>query len=205
MSFKINSLFPTLLYQGQLPPAQARQLNRHLTVDIETLEGIDKPGRDWSRENYLGGYSSYNSEYRLHRTSPNFGDLERFLRPHVQRFIKGLNWDMTARKLEMTTCWANSMGRGTHHTMHIHPQSVISGVYYVNAPKGSSPLKVEDPRLGLFMASPPRKRTAPVTQQNYIRYAPKPGQFLLFESWLRHEVPPHQSDQPRLSVSFNFE
>lgn len=205
MSGKIESLFPTLLYHGRMPAARAKVLNRHLAEEIETLEGIDAPGRQWSQKNYIGGYSSYSSEYRLHRTSPNFGELEKFLRPHIQRFIKSLNWDTRGRDISMTTCWANSMGEGTHHTMHIHPHSLISGVYYVNAPKGSSSIKFEDPRLGFLMAAPPRRSSAPRAQQNYIHVEPQPGQFLLFESWMRHEVPPHRGREPRLSVSFNFE
>ncbi len=112
---------------------------------------------------------------------------------------------MTGRKLEMTTCWANSMGAGTYHTMHTHPMCVLSGVYYVALPVGSSVFKIEDPRLGLLMAAPPLKRTAPAFRQNYIRIQPKAGEFILFESWMRHEVPPHRTKQRRLSVSFNYE
>lgn len=205
MSSKIESLFPTLLYQGSLPPVQARKLNRHLAAEIETLEGIDSIGRKWSFENYFGGYSSYSSEFRLNKTSPYFAELEKRLMPHVRRYVKSLHWDMSASQIEMTTCWANSMGQGTHHTMHTHPHSLISGVYYVTAPKGSSPLKIEDPRMGLFMAAPTRKASAPKSVQNYVKIEPKPGQFLLFESWMRHEVPPHRGEQPRLSISFNFE
>jgi uncharacterized protein (TIGR02466 family) len=141
----------------------------------------------------------------LHKTSPNFGDLEKALRPHVAKFVKALNWDLQGRSIQMTTCWANSMGEGTHHTMHIHPHSVISGVYYVNAPKNSSPLKIEDPRMGYLMASPARTAKAPRTQQNFITIPPKAGGFVLFESWMRHEVPPHRGEQARLSVSFNYE
>jgi uncharacterized protein (TIGR02466 family) len=34
--------------------------------------------------------------------------------------------------------------------------------------------------------------------------AAKVGQVVLFESWLRHEVPPNPSKAPRISISFNF-
>lgn len=203
MSGKIESLFPSFLYSGKLP--QAARLNRDLITEISQLEDSDPSGRQWSSEFYIGGYSSYSSQFRLHKTSPNFAVLEKTLKPHVAKFAKALNWDLMGRSIQMTTCWANSMGEGTHHTMHIHPHSVLSGVYYVNAPKGSSPLKIEDPRLGFLMASPARRAQAPRAQKNYIEIPPKAGQFLLFESWMRHEVPPHRGEQSRLSVSFNFE
>ncbi|MGE4130608.1 MAG: TIGR02466 family protein [Bdellovibrionales bacterium] len=199
----ILNAFPTLLYQGRLP--RAGRLNRELKREIEILAQIDDEGRRWSRSNYQEGYSSYSSMTKLHLTSPGFGELERLLRPHVKKYVQRLSWNLMGRKLGMTTCWANLMKKGCHHTMHTHPLSQISGVYYVSVPKGSSHFKIEDPRLGFMMASPPRLAGASRFEQNYVQLAPKDGEFLLFESWLRHEVPPHRATQPRFSVSFNFE
>ncbi|MGE0527970.1 MAG: TIGR02466 family protein [Bdellovibrionales bacterium] len=201
----IKTVFPSFIYQGRLPSPRASRLNRDLTREIAALERIDDHGRDWSRTHYVNGYSSYSSFAHLHNTSPNFSALEKILAPHVRRFVKRLNWDLRGREIIMTTCWANAMGFGTHHTLHMHPLSVMSGVYYVNLPKGSSPLKLEDPRMGLFMAAPPRKTRAPTQERNYISITPAAGEFVLFESWMRHEVPPHLGEKPRLSVSFNYE
>lgn len=203
MSGKAQLVFPSFIYKGSLMGAS--RLNRELNDEIEAMEEIDDHGRKWSRKNYQNGYSSYSSMTRLNQTSPNFAELEKKLWPHVKSFVKKLNWDLLGRELRMTTCWANSMGEGTHHTMHTHPLCVLSGVYYVNLPPGSSPFKIEDPRLGLMMAAPPRKNSAPLIEHNFINIASKPGDFILFESWMRHEVPPHRGKKRRLSVSFNFE
>jgi uncharacterized protein (TIGR02466 family) len=201
MSAKL--VFPTYIYTGTLPGAA--KLNKDLIKEIATLAKIDGIGQKWSSKNYKGGYSSYASMTKLHRTSPNFNELGDKLKAHVKKFAAKLNWDLMGRKLEMTTCWANSMGHAAHHTLHSHPLSVLSGVYYVSVPKGSSPLKIEDPRMGFLMNSPPRKASAPAIEQNYLLIKPKPGDFVLFESWVRHEVPPHRVRQPRLSISFNYE
>ena len=192
----VQSVFPTLIYRGRLGPKVAAALNRDLTREIKTLGEIDRAGRAWSDAHYVSGYSSYASFANLHHTSPNFGELRDRLAPHLKKFVRALGWQTRAIP-RMTTCWANAMGLGTHHTLHLHPLSVVSGVYYVNAPAGAGALKIEDPRMGLFMASPPRR--------HYLTVKPKPGDFVLFESWVRHEVPPHRSAVPRLSVSFNYE
>ncbi len=205
MPSRIEMVFPSYIYRGQLGSKIAKNLNRDFAKEITTLSEIDKEGQKWSRDNYYNGYSSYSSLDQLHHTSPNFAELEKHLRPHVRRFAKALNWDLSGYKLRMTTCWANAMGSGTHHTLHIHPLSVISGVYYVTMPRGSSPFKIEDPRMGLLMASPPRLASAPEREKNYMSIQSKPGDFLLFESWMRHEVPPHRGTQPRISISFNYE
>jgi uncharacterized protein (TIGR02466 family) len=203
MPSRAEAVFPTFIYRGSI--SGAASLNRELAREIQTLGQIDDHGRSWSATRYQGGYSSYSSLTRLHQTSPYFAELEKRLRPHVKKFVNKLNWDLMGRKLQMTTCWANSMGKGTHHTMHTHPMCVLSGVYYVSVPPKSSPLKIEDPRLGLLMAAPPRKSSAPKNEQNYILIQPKAGEFVLFESWMRHEVPPHRGSKPRLSISFNYE
>ncbi len=203
MAQKIETVFPSFLYRGSVNRAQ--EFNSELRREISALEKIDDHGREWSRKNYVGGYSSYSSLCNLHQTSPNFAELDKMLRPHVAKFVRKLGWNLMGRKVRMTTCWVNAMGNGSYHTLHVHPSSVLSGVYYVDVPRGSSPLKIEDPRMGLLMASPPRKATTPETQQNYMLIEAKAGNFILFESWMRHEVPPHRANKRRLSVSFNYE
>lgn len=185
----IAEYFPSLVHQGQL--SRAVTLNRELKREIQILSKIDAAGRRWSAKNYKGSYSSYSSISNLHETSPNFAELAKRLEPHVRRLVSKLEWDLMGRRISMTTCWANQMRKGTHHTLHLHPHSVISGVYFVECPSGSSPFKIEDPRMGLLMASPPRKSNCRTKNRNYVEFHPKSGQFLLFESWLKHEVPPH--------------
>ena len=203
MSSRIELVFPTYLYSGKFP--NAGRFNRELAREIVALEKVDGPGLIWSRDSYVGGYSSYASECKLHLTSPNFAELEKRLRPHMQKFVRKLNWNLVDRKIRMTTCWVNSMGFAAHHTLHVHPGCALSGVYYVNVPPHSSPFLIEDPRMAQMMSSPPRKHSAPSREQSFITVTPKSGDFMLFESWMRHEVPPHRSKQRRVSVSFNYE
>ena len=199
---KINTVFPSYLALGTLPGSA---FSRELKREILALEEIDDYGRAWSEEHYYGGYSSYSSMDRLQETSPNFAELEKKLAPHVRAFVRKLRWDLRGRPLRMTTAWANRMSQGCHHTMHNHPGSVLSGVYYVDTPKNSSPLKIEDPRQSLMMAAPPRAASAPPAEQNYLLIPAKAGQFVLFESWMRHEVTPHRGAKDRFSISFNYE
>jgi uncharacterized protein (TIGR02466 family) len=198
------NVFPTQIYTGKMG-AKTKALNKGLLHDIEILTRTDQEGIKWSKKNYVGGYTSYNSVTDLHERFPDFIDLENFLRPHVNAYVKNLNWDLQGRKVRMTTCWVNVVPKNTYHSLHIHPLSVISGTYYVQIPKGSSTIKLEDPNISKYMNCPPRKVTAPNTQQPYLHLTPKPGDLILFESWMRHEVPPNQSKEPRVSVSFNYE
>ena len=104
----------------------------------------------------------------------------------------------------MTDCWANVMPAGVVHSLHLHPTSFISGTYYVEVPKGAGALKFEDPRLGLHMAAPPRRADAPRSFRSFVSLPAKAGDLVLFESWLRHEVPPARFSGERISISFNY-
>jgi uncharacterized protein (TIGR02466 family) len=201
MSIQIKKLFPTLIASGSV--SNASEVNRKLLRDIETFAAEDKMGQKWSRDNYREGYTSYASLSDLHLRSPVFSRFAEILQPHAEAFAKAQDWELRGLNLEMTACWMNIMRKHTYHTLHLHPHSVISGVYYVSTPRGSVSLRLEDPRMTCYMSSPIR-RGRNKEHSLYYEITPTPGTFVLFESWLRHEVPPNQSTHRRVSLSFNY-
>jgi uncharacterized protein (TIGR02466 family) len=203
----IQSYFPSSVYQAslRLSKASIQEQNRELLDEVFKIRDIDEKGQKWSKSHYPGGYTSYASMDRLHKFSTTFEILQKKIDVEVQKFARHLEMDLQGRKLVMTSLWANIMQTQVVHSMHIHPLSVISGTYYVQTPKNSSALKLEDPRLVAFMASAPRKATARAENQRFISLQPKAGEIILFESWMRHEVPPNQSSTERVSLSFNYD
>jgi uncharacterized protein (TIGR02466 family) len=198
----IQSYFPTLVYTARLNGAAA--LNRRLLRECRQLERDDESGRRWSAKNYPGGYTSYNSASRMDELSPTFAQLRTGLDRHVASFAKSLQFDLTGRELPMSDCWVTIMTRHVLPSLHNNPLETISGTYYVDTPRGSAGLKLEDPRLDRFMASPPLKTKVSTNRQRWVVVAAQAGKLVLFESWLRHEVPPNPSAAPRVSVSFNY-
>jgi len=198
----VQSYFPTLVYTARLNGAAA--LNRRLLRECRQLERDDESGRRWSAKNYPGGYTSYNSASCMHELSPTFAQLQRGLDRHVASFAKSLQFDLSGRELQMTDCWVNIMPRQVVHSLHLHPLATISGTYYVETPRGSAGLKLEDPRLDRFMAAPPLKTKVSTKRQRWVVIPAQAGKLVLFESWLRHEVPPNPSSVARISVSFNY-
>lgn len=175
-----------------------------LLEDVENLLASDVAGHEWSNKNYVSGYTSYGSVDKLHLVMPSFNKFEKALEIHLKNYIKALEYDIKSSDLYMSHCWANVMPEGAQHAAHIHPLSVISGTLYLQLPKGSSPLKFEDPRLGYFMNSPSPKESAKTAHQRFLCLKPKEGDVVLFESWLRHEVPQNNTAEPRISISFNY-
>ncbi|MEO5668584.1 MAG: TIGR02466 family protein [Bdellovibrionota bacterium] len=200
-------LFPTT-YQYLPLIKDARKRERFLAdlrSEIPRIRDFDVKGRKWSAKNYMGGYTSYGTLSELHNFSSTFAALRDVLDTHVQSFAKSLDADLKNHKLELTQMWVNVMPSGVVHSGHLHPLSSVSGTLYIDVPKGSSGLKFEDPRLACFMGSIPRKSLAGhARSERYHSIEAKQGHVVLFESWLRHEVPPNPSKDERVSVSFNY-
>lgn len=201
---ELETLFATQIYRAALGGDGAARLNKDLHAACLSIARDDRAGQKWSREHAYRGYTSYASLNDLAYRVPAFAELEQRLAKHGGAFARALHFDLAGRKLKIDSLWINILKPGGVHTGHIHPHSVISGTYYVTVPKGASPLKFEDPRLGLMMAAPPKKKTAPRETQPFVYATPKPGDLILFESWLRHEVPTNTARQDRVSISFNY-
>ena len=200
----VHALFPTLVYSAKLQSTGWEVFNTRLLQECRQYSEDDAAGRAWSRTRYPGGYTSYGSLSRMQTLSPTFANLEKKLQRHVAAFARSLEYDLEGRTLGMTDCWINIMPRGVTHGLHLHPLSTLSGTYYVRTPRGAPGLKLEDPRLDRFMAAPPRKDDCRLENKPWITLPVGAGTVLLFESWLRHEVPSNPASSERISISFNF-
>lgn len=199
----IRSLFTTRLYHAALNDLGSIDAGE-LEASCWSIAEDDEAGQAWCEENGYPGYTSYASLDDLPYRFPIFADLVAALDAHVAAFVKDLEMDLGDRPLTLDSLWINILPEGGVHTSHIHPHSVISGTTYVAMPDGTSALKLEDPRSARMMAAPPRRKDAREDQQGFIYIKPKVGDVLLWESWLRHEVPVNLAEDDRISVSFNY-
>jgi uncharacterized protein (TIGR02466 family) len=199
---ELKTVFATTIYRADL--ADAPLLLPELDAICRSLAEDDQAGRAWCRKHGYPGYTSYSSLADLPWRFPVFRSLVKQLDRHVGGFAKALEYDLGRRRLTLDGIWVNVLPEGGFHAAHIHPLSVVSGTFYVATPAGASALKFEDPRLGLMMAAPPRKPKAAPERQSFVYEAPRPGTLLLWESWLRHEVPRNTSKAERISISFNY-
>ena len=191
-------LFVTQLYQGRIAVPHG------LAETCLAIATDDTAGRRWSRDHGYGGYTSYASLNDLTTRASIIADLERGIARHVAGFARALQFDLGGRKLKLDSLWINVMNQGAIHAPHIHPHSAISGTYYVTVPPKSGAIRFEDPRLVLMMAAPPRKKAARPENRVFVDVTPRPGQLLLWESWLRHGVEQNHARGQRISVSFNY-
>ena len=197
----VRPLFSTRFYEAAL---DAPALLTELDQACRNLAEEDRAGVRWSRDHGYRGYTSYASLNDLPRREPGIGDLVRHLNRHVAAFAAECAFDLGGRRLRLDSLWVNVLKPGGTHSGHIHPHSVVSGTVYVAVPAGSGALKLEDPRLPMMMAAPPRRDDAPEDLRTFVYAEPAPGRLFLWESWLRHEVVPGRWKGERISISFNY-
>ena len=99
--------------------------------------------------------------------------------------------------------WVNISPPGASNKPHFHANCHFSGVYYVSlkAPECGS-IYFRDPRVASRMMTYPVERGTDFTADE-IRMRPEEGRMYVFPGWLEHGVEENESDQDRVSISFN--
>lgn len=200
----LRPLFVTQVYEASLASVRGFDtFNAGLADACRMLAEEDGAGRAWCRAHAYRGYTSYGSLNDLPLRLPEFAELKKHLDRHALAYARALNFDL-GRKPRLDNLWVNILKPGGGHTGHIHPHAFLSGTIYIETPPGASALKLEDPRLAMMMARPGVSPDAPETEQPFVYLKPAPGTVLMWESWLRHEVPTNLAKSDRISISFNY-
>jgi len=183
--------FPTPIYIADI---KHPTLNQELERDIVAWSKQDK---GITRTNVQGWHSTTN----MHEL-PQFKKLVDMLYA-CQKTI--YNQEHLDSEPVLGNMWANINPPGGMNRAHQHPNSLWSGVYYIKAPKNSGHLKIDDPRSPAAMVRPRQKEgKTPARLWRETHYEPIAGRCIMFPSWLMHCVDPNNSNDIRISVSFNF-
>ena len=183
--------FPTPIY---ILDIKDQNLNAQLERDVISWMNQDK---GITRTNIKGWHSTTN----MHE------------RPEFKRLVNALYEAQKKIYIEehlesepfLGNMWANVNPPGGMNRAHQHPNSLWSGVYYIKAEKNSGQLKIDDPRAAASMVRPRQKSDkVPSRLWRETHYEPIAGRCIMFPSWVMHCVDPNESNDIRISVSFNF-
>ena len=183
--------FPTPIYIADI---KHPTLNQELERDIVAWSKQDK---GVVRTNVQGWHSDTNMG-----DLPQFKKLLDMLYACQKTIYEQENYESEP---VLGNMWANINPPGAMNRAHQHPNSLWSGVYYIKAPKNSGHLKIDDPRSSAAMCRPKQKEgPMPARLFRETHYEPIAGRCIMFPSWLTHCVDPNNSNDIRISVSFNF-
>ena len=190
--------FPTSVYINDL--SNAVQLNQYLEQQIVKWSQIDPEGK--KRTNVNGWHSKTDMNLK---EEYNVLTKELFAMQN-EIFAK----EFLTMKPALGNMWANINYPGGYNRPHLHPNSLFSGVYWIKTPVKSGNLMLYDPRPGVHTTMPNRNADGPKEGQlppelwREVHYEPIAGRIIMFPAWLWHEVRPNESNDTRISVSFNF-
>ena len=184
--------FPTIIYIKDLP--NANELNSYLEKHIVEWSNQDK---GVSKTNINGWHSKTDMNHKK--------EYEPLIKELFQMQNEIIQEEHLNTEPKLGNMWANINPPGGYNQMHLHPNSLFSGAYYIKASPNSGRLALMDPRPGVQQFMPPRKKVKlPRELWRETHYDPVPGRIIMVPAWMWHKVEPNKSNDTRISVSFNF-
>ena len=106
-------------------------------------------------------------------------------------------------EVELYNIWLNINPPNSYNHLHNHVGSVLSGVYYVDAPEHSGNIQFERSD-GAEDHIPEYVEKETYYTSTRATYAAKTNALYIFPGWLKHSVQGNRSSSDRMSISFNY-
>lgn len=179
----IHNLFPK--------PVGIYKLDRDLTEkEVDFIKGQE------TRPN-MGNTTSVNNIILRHKQMTKLRD---FIESSVSEYFKSVYNPKNNVSLRITQSWCNYTEPGQHHHKHAHPNSFVSGVFYLQANRETD--KIYFFRDGFQQIKLPPENWNTWNSDSWW-FDVGAGDLVLFPSSLEHMVETVQGDQTRISLSFN--
>ena len=179
---ELLSVFPT--------PVQIYKYENSIEKELKHIEGVE-----WISQKSNGNFKTKDSYLTKHESLKN---ITSFFKECIDDFTKNIY--QSEQRLVITQCWGNKNPKGSKHHEHVHPNSIVSGVFYLR----------QDPKLPpiLFSKSNQDGMKLDPKQYNILNSETfilpcTAGELILFPSNLKHSVPINMGDEERISLSFN--
>ena len=175
-----------------------KTLNEGLKQSILTAER----GYSSTRRSNIGGWRSENNLLDWQGAEVKLFDDE--IQNAISQVIASTSGEQAFSGYLKVNAWANLLRKGNYNSIHNHPESAWSGVYYVDA--GS--IDVANPLSGVLELLDPRPFVEMVAVPGSpfgrpVRIEAENGLMVFFPSWLYHHVHPYTGTNERIAIAFN--
>ena len=124
--------------------------------------------------------------------------IKDFIYESLNKFTQ--NIIQTKQRLVVTQAWTNRNPPNSKHHEHIHPNSILSGVFYFRQSKTLPPIQFSKAIQDSVKLSPEKYNQ--LNSETFL-LPMVDGELVLFPSSLRHSVPFNKGNEERYSMSFN--
>ena len=184
-------------------PVMISQYPLDYTKELEYIHNADcrRENKGGGNECAPGGMvQHYNrqSEDTFVLDRPELANVRAFIEAKLHEFVTKIF--ASTDKLVITQSWLNKSKKGESHHEHVHPNSMISGVWFPQIHEQMPPIQ--------FRSRQQRDVALQTSKYNTFNSATfmlpmKKGELLLFPSNLTHSVPINVGEEERISLSFN--
>ena len=185
-------VFPTMMADVQLDMPLEDMAQDILALATDTV-------------NYDGGYTTYFNRQSIEHIR-GYKQLQEAIYGVVMAYTRELKYEVNANKCSITM-WASVMRKDGYHTVHNHPNSHISGTFYIQCDETMSPIVFHNPtnpfRMHELTVMRPEDLT-PFTSP-VLTLQPKQGSLMIWPSWMQHHVEKMRIGGPRITISFNVD
>ena len=150
----------------------------------------------------VGGWHSKNLDLRdatITRTLRKLGQ-------HINQFIDFYKVDREKYNWEFSESWFITNRKGDYNVSHVHPNSFLSGVFYLKTYEDAGDLVFHHHAKNIDYHKQPKDAFKENVNYNsdYWRVTPEDGDLIVFPSFLTHSVEENKNDFQRMVLSFNI-
>ena len=196
MNNNVYKFFPQPVFSYQVDNYQ--NLNKKLKKFI--LDEFEKDKAGIKRSNINGWHSK---PFRFEKGNIAL-EFAKIIEKYIFNSFQQYGWPFIAEKVKITEMWSIINKKNSFNESHIHPNCLLSSVYYVQAEKNCGKIIFNNPNQ-VSRNRFPKDLKKTEFSANIQKIDPKEGTLLLFPSYLWHSVEPNETDNDRIIVSFNIE
>jgi uncharacterized protein (TIGR02466 family) len=146
---------------------------------------------------YSKNIENYTSENRYILNEKILKNFKEFIEKYINEYTKNIL--KTESELIITQSWSNTNDFEESHHPHSHPNSILSGVFYLNSVNGTPIIFEKSKNDNISIIS----KEYDVLNAEYFAIDPAPGDLIIFPSTLKHKVLKNKTKETRISISFN--
>jgi uncharacterized protein (TIGR02466 family) len=194
MNVERQEYFATPIWIRQIDDCEA--LNAELEQAIYALRDEDPLGT--RKSNFMGWQSQPDLP-----NNPNFKPVLDIVLETSEVVRQDLNIP-AEHPFRVLAAWCGINPTGATNNTHVHPNSTISGVYYVRAPKNCGDIRLLDARSAHLMTKQGDVDPDNPLTWEAVSVTPVSGKMVMFPAWMPHNVQPNISREDRVVISFNL-
>jgi uncharacterized protein (TIGR02466 family) len=186
MEATINGIFPTPIYISKLD--RDITVKELLFIDNTKLDTYKNEGNTTSNDNYI-------------LNNKVFKTLKEELDLRVQDYFDKVILPSNNITPYITQSWLNYTETNQYHHKHQHPNSLVSGVFYINCNEEHDKIKFFNDKYSTIK---PEVKDYNIWNSETWWFSVKTGDIILFPSSLTHMVENKEGDNTRISLAFNI-